>query len=620
MKNQNNTNTIVFYGKDFSPLEEAYIGYPSEITQENKKTKAKFTVNPIKELPNGKILLEILKAFLIDLNNEIKKDTVEIIGHSEKAIDNKDDFALFFPQYLKINEPNSDKSQEAQTEAGDSAKNSDDSAEKKNSYDSVPRFGNLVGTVRRIYYKNDKSTNLSKYLEDIKDVKNDAVLNLFKRKAVVIKLEISSRFDTFNAEQPEKSKHYFLAEMLLCGRLNLKFDFKHHVDFDYDSLFDFYMLWVILENFKEALHKGFFKKYQRFEKNDRKLKGSIDIARHIKLNAGMDNGCIAYSYRENSLDNEVNHLILAAIDYLREKYEEMVDNNVDNELLSEMNHLKYEIGYPKYSRRELINLNSTPISHPFFSEYRALQQNCLKVLWDEGVSPFGNDDEHVSGILYYVPDLWEDYLVNPINKALKSIGDERLQDYKFRVSEQEEIYVFTDLNGNGGHPTYPDYVFNFSETDGNLKAATPFFILDAKYKKAWRDSLEGEFSSYMFEDYNKCIRDMGSIGAISTGVIFPVSKSEIIGSDMQTAHRFSKNNKLSCFYTIPVVVPAVEEDTFSAWQEKMERSLKRTEELLAGIVGFECKQFIDIQKLLRKINNAEELASISLFETADKDE
>lgn len=608
MKKQNKTNTIVFYGKDFSPLEDAYIGYPKEtviVQNKKKKTLTEHTVVAIKDLDCGKILLEILKAFLIDLNSEIKKDTVEIIGHSEKEIDNKDDFALFSPNYLKLNEPNSGNPQEAQPELSE---DSEDSADKKKSLDEKPRFGNLVGTVRRIYNKSDHKTKLGELLKSVPslDVKNDAVLKLFKQD-VIIKLEISSRFDTFNEKNPELSKHYFLADMLLCGRLDLKFDNKHHVDFDYDSLFDFYMLWVLLENFKDALHKGFFKKYQRFENNDRYLKGSINIARHIKLNAGMDNGCVAYSYRENSPDNAVNHLILAAFDYLREKYEAVFDNNVDNELLSQMNQLKYEIGYPKYSRRELINLNSTPISHPFFSEYRELQQNCLKVLRDEGVSPFGNDDEHLSGILYYVPDLWEDYLVNPMNKAMRS-----LRDYKIWVVEQKKIDVFTDLNGNNGHETQPDYVFYFCENDGNRDAAAPFFILDAKYKRFWLNSLWGEFSSYMFEDYNKCIRDMSSIGAVSTGVVFPVSENEIKNGNLQIAHRFSNINKLSCFYTIPVAVPVVEEkETFSDWQDKMTESLDHTNELLTEIVGFERKQYVDIQKLLHKMNNAKELSSFN---------
>ena len=608
MKKQNKTNTIVFYGKDFSPLEDAYIGYPKEtviVQNKKKKTLTEHTVVAIKDLDCGKILLEILKAFLIDLNSEIKKDTVEIIGHSEKEIDNKDDFALFSPNYLKLNEPNSGNPQEAQPELSE---DSEESADKKKSLDEKPRFGNLVGTVRRIYNKIDHKTKLGELLKSVPslDVKNDAVLKLFKQD-VIIKLEISSRFDTFNEKNPELSKHYFLADMLLCGRLDLKFDNKHHVDFDYDSLFDFYMLWVLLENFKDALHKGFFKKYQRFENNDRYLKGSINIARHIKLNAGMDNGCVAYSYRENSPDNAVNHLILAAFDYLREKYEAVFDNNVDNELLSQMNQLKYEIGYPKYSRRELINLNSTPISHPFFSEYRALQQNCLKVLRDEGVSPFGNDDEHLSGILYYVPDLWEDYLINPMNKAMRS-----LRDYKIWVVEQKKIDVFTDLNGNNGHETQPDYVFYFCENDGNRDAAAPFFILDAKYKRFWLNSLWGEFSSYMFEDYNKCIRDMSSIGAVSTGVVFPVSENEIKNGNLQIAHRFSNINKLSCFYTIPVAVPVVEEkETFSDWQDKMTESLDLTNELLAEIVGFERKQYVDIQKLLHKMNNAKELSSFN---------
>ena len=64
------------------------------------------------------------------------------------------------------------------------------------------------------------------------------------------------------------------------------------------------------------------------------------------MNLGMDNGRVAYSYRENTVDNMLNHLILAAFDYLKEKYPYIVDNNVDDEMLAELNHLKYEIGYP----------------------------------------------------------------------------------------------------------------------------------------------------------------------------------------------------------------------------------------------------------------------------------
>ena len=159
-------------------------------------------------------------------------------------------------------------------------------------------------------------------------------------------------------------------------------------------------------------------------------------------------------------------------------------------------------------------------------------------------------------------------------------------------------------------------MFNFCEKDGNREAAVPFFILDAKYKKVWLNSLWGEFSRYMFEDYNKCIRDMGSIGAISTGVVFPVSKSEIEKGNLQIAHRFSKFNKLSCFYTIPVVVPVVEEkDTFAEWQDKMAESLDRTNDLLAEIVGFERKQFVDIQKLLHRMNNAKELSKFNQWST-----
>ena len=38
--------------------------------------------------------------------------------------------------------------------------------------------------------------------------------------------------------------------------------------------------------------KGLYKTYQRFEKNDDKLKGTIDISRHIRLNLGLPSGVL----------------------------------------------------------------------------------------------------------------------------------------------------------------------------------------------------------------------------------------------------------------------------------------------------------------------------------------
>ncbi|WP_416373936.1 5-methylcytosine restriction system specificity protein McrC [Mycoplasmopsis cynos] len=60
-----------------------------------------------------------------------------------------------------------------------------------------------------------------------------------------------------------------------------------------------------------------FRTYQRFEKNDDKLRGTIDVSKHIKQNMWMNSGLISYSYRENSIDNYTNHLIVKTYQYLK---------------------------------------------------------------------------------------------------------------------------------------------------------------------------------------------------------------------------------------------------------------------------------------------------------------
>lgn len=91
-----------------------------------------------------------------------------------------------------------------------------------------------------------------------------------------------------------------------------------------------------------------------------------------------------------------------------------------------------------------------------------MQEVCLKILRGEGVSPFENEDEHLDGVLYYVPDLWEEYLSNYINAAIRKDRRVNREDGYFSMEEQKKIYVMTDINGDDGHLTEPDYVSFYS--------------------------------------------------------------------------------------------------------------------------------------------------------------
>ena len=123
---------------------------------------------------------------------------------------------------------------------------------------------------------------------------------------VQVKLQIQSRIDAAN----RKSQPYFLAAMLMHGKnIDLNDDM---VPSDEEELFDYLLLFWFRDQFREAIRKGFYRQYRRFERNDDRLKGSIDFSRHIRLNMGQRNGKIAYNIRENTNNNYINHLIVAA--------------------------------------------------------------------------------------------------------------------------------------------------------------------------------------------------------------------------------------------------------------------------------------------------------------------
>ena len=67
-----------------------------------------------------------------------------------------------------------------------------------------------------------------------------------------------------------------------------------------------------------AYRKGIYRRYRTYENNDSKLKGRIDVARHIRLNP-IFNGNIAYSSREYTADNDMNRMILTAYTSLQKR-------------------------------------------------------------------------------------------------------------------------------------------------------------------------------------------------------------------------------------------------------------------------------------------------------------
>ena len=342
------------------------------------------------------------------------------------------------------------------------------------------------------------------------------------------------------------------------------------VSLDEEAFTDILLLYSFIEKYREAYVKGYFKTYHRFEKNDDRVKGSIDISRHLRLNMGMNNGRVAYSYKEKSEYNYINHLIIAAYEHLKTKYFDLSKDAFSRNirLRDSLEALKYMIGSRTYKDTVLIAKNINSLTHPYYTEYEELRKICIKILRNGKQSLFdGTNNQKVNGILMYVPRLWEKYIENRLRRT--------------GVMSQEQIHVF---NVNGGEKYYqltiPDFVFYSNDS--------PFMILDAKFKRGWLSAAKTGYLGDLLPDYDKCLRDMVSINGNSAGVIFPTNDKVdgfdkngymIAGRTYNYEHSISKHNPTAKFYTFPVYIPKIpspqEEhigNVFAEWKDKFDNA------------------------------------------------
>lgn len=213
---------------------------------------------------------------------------------------------------------------------------------------------------------------------------------------------------------------------------------------------------------KKAVRKGIFKTYTRNEYNDCNIKGTIDIARHIKQNTPFV-GKIAYTQREQSYDNYITELIRHTAEFIKGKpYGKYVLNRVKDELK------KIDEATPTFRRSDLrrvlaVNKKNT-IRHAYYSEYRELQRLCILIL-QSSRQDIGFGSNEVQGILFDGSWLWEEYVNTIINKDNK-----KFYHPKNRTNEGRE-YLFDAKKVAG--LIFPDFI----------SKNTPRIIADAKYKR-----------------------------------------------------------------------------------------------------------------------------------------
>ena len=318
-------------------------------------------------------------------------------------------------------------------------------------------------------------------------------------------VDIVSRFAKTDGED------YFLHYMLQrIFAINL-FDIKHTLS--RQPIFDF-LLYLFPFFLKKALRQGLYKKYKRFEYNDSNIRGPIDIKRHIRENIPF-RGTVAYSTREHTYDNEVTELIRHTIEYI--KTHPMGNGVLNCDQGTKNAVITMTQATPTYNtkdRNRIINLNLRPVTHPYYSEYTALQKICLQILRHEALK-YGQEKDKIYGVLFDGAWLWEEYLNTIFTNARLEITHAK------NKTGENGIPIY-----NGSKIYYPDF---YRRNDCVEKS----FVLDAKYKRLGfevkADGQEDEKTNTIAigrEDLFQMITYMHVLPARNCALLYPIEPYE----------------------------------------------------------------------------------------------
>lgn len=306
-------------------------------------------------------------------------------------------------------------------------------------------------------------------------------------------LTISSRFS--KDDNNDFFLHYMLQKVFSINLL--KFDQTPNSE----NIWDF-LLYLFPYYLKKAYSQGLYKAYKKEEYNDSNVKGSIDVKRHILKNIPFM-GKIAYTTKEHSYNNNLTQLIRHTIEYIKTHpfgSGVLINDSEVRDIISKFIFVTNKT-YNNNSRQKIISANLKPVSHPFFTEYAALQKICFKILKHEKIT-FGNEKkDKVYGLLFDGAWLWEEYLntilkdnfIHPENKAGRN-------SYHLFENDFKSFQLI-----------YPDFI---SKTE-------PKSVGDAKYIPLGRQQAYSENSEKATSIYYKTIAYMYRFSSVNGFLLFP---------------------------------------------------------------------------------------------------
>ena len=287
---------------------------------------------------------------------------------------------------------------------------------------------------------------------------------------------IRSRFDV--NESCEFSKY------MLNKALGLKANILQKVEpsVGRGEILDLILAIIFTMQIARAYRKGIYRRYRTYENNDSKLKGRIDVARHIRLNP-IFNGNIAYSSREYTADNDMNRMILTAYTSLQKRQPGLMRElekkyTPVKDFISQLKNIMQPAS--RQEARKLVQKERKKITHAVYSDWESVRKTAILILKYMGIAP-EDDGTNVNGILINMNYIWERYLVQIVKEKIEN---------KYQIEGKKSFGIFFPNDQSNESPRelklqpgelklQPDLVISDKDE--------PLLIIDAKYKNEWEN-------------------------------------------------------------------------------------------------------------------------------------
>lgn len=394
---------------------------------------------------------------------------------------------------------------------------------------------------------------------------------------------ISSRFDDDSCFFTQ-----YILDKALGMKINIFQDMKPGVN--HGGILEQLLAFIFVEQIEHACRKGLYRRYRTYECNDSRVKGKIDITRHIRLNP-LNNGKIAYSYREYTIDNDVNKLIFTAYTYLQKRYPDTMKSlekrrKTVGECMSKFRNIMQPAS--RQEAQKLIQRERRKITHSVYHDWEEVRKTAIILLRHMGISVENDKDKaqnKIHGVLINMNWIWEKYLESILKDKLK-------EEYCLKAQHEKKIF-FLNGEGQGKRTLKPDLCIFKKE---NVNTNTPVLILDAKYKNAWSKAAVGEeFEESVREDCFQILSYMYGFGCNKSGIFCPVVEAEEEAPKLldYTITDEPGSRKYEKFYLLPLQIPKSENNNFKNFKNEIKDSEDKFAAQVKDILLLKVKEILE---------------------------